>query len=190
MSYLAELSKSGEVVAIMSYAISQLPVGAISPASAGAPQMVIATRNIGSLTLYGIDLAATMYLSENLKVNTSYSFVDKDSIRVEGAQFGYIALNAPKHKFRLGADYALPKTGLTFGAQFRWQDGFPANSGAYVGRVNARSDLDLNIAWTPAFYPRLDMALTVQNVYNNTNPFFVGTPNIGRFSMLRLTHSL
>ncbi|OWY22746.1 TonB-dependent receptor [Sphingobacteriales bacterium UPWRP_1] len=179
-----------EVVAIMSYAVSQLPVGAISPTSAASPQMVIATRNIGSLTIYGIDLAATMYLSENFKFNTSYSFVDKDSIRVEGAQSGYIALNAPKHKIRVGADYALPKTGLTFGAQFRWQDGFPASSGAYVGRVNARSDLDLNIAWTPTFYPRLDVALTVQNIYNNNTPFFAGTPNIGRFSMLRLSHSL
>ncbi|HRK27663.1 MAG TPA: TonB-dependent receptor [Chitinophagales bacterium] len=179
-----------EVVAIMSYAASQLPIGAISPTNTDAPAMVIATRNIGAVTVNGIDFSAALYLSKNLRLSTSYSFIDKDSIRVEGAQFGYIALNAPRHKFRLGANYALPKTGLTLGAQFRWQDGFPANSGAYIGRVNPRTDIDANVQWNPSFYPKLDLTLSLQNIGNNTNPFFVGTPNIGRFGMLRVAHSL
>ncbi|QQS31081.1 MAG: TonB-dependent receptor [Sphingobacteriales bacterium] len=179
-----------EVVAIMSYAASQLPIGAISPDNTDGATMVIATRNIGELTVSGIDFSAAIYLSKELKFSGSYSFVDKDSIRVPDAPYGFIALNAPRHKFRVAADYALPKSGLTFGVQFRWQDGFPANSGSYIGYVNARSDLDLHFAWTPTFYPKLDLTLSVQNVYNNNTPYFVGTPNIGRFSMFRIAHSL
>lgn len=179
-----------EVVNIISTAASQLPIGVINPSNATGPSMILATRNIGSLSVYGADISASMYLSKKVRLNASYSWVDKDSIIVEGAQYGFVGLNAPRHKVRFGADYTQEKWGVTMGAQFRWQAGFPANSGIYIGRVAPRHELDVNISWTPQFYKQINVTFSVQNLYNNVTQYFIGTPQIGRMSMLRFTHNI
>ncbi|MGB1204132.1 MAG: TonB-dependent receptor [Chitinophagales bacterium] len=177
-----------EIISIMVEASSQLPIGTISPTELDGPAMLITSRNIGDLSVYGFDCNANFYLTQNIKLNASYSFVDKDSILVEGAQFGYIGLNAPQHKVRFGASYNLEKIGLDMGLRFRWNDSYPANSGVFVGRVATRHELDVNVSWTPNFYKAVNMTLTVQNAYNNATQYFVGTPEIGRLSMLRVSH--
>lgn len=179
-----------EVVNIITTAAAQLPIGVINPTNATGPSMILATRNIGSLSVYGADVSASMYLSKKLRLNATYSWVDKDSIVVEGAQYGFVGLNAPRHKVRLGADYTQDSWGLTVGAQFRWQAGFPANSGIYIGRVAPRHEVDLNVSWTPQFYKQINITLSIQNLYNNVTQYFIGTPQIGRFSMLRFTHNI
>lgn len=179
-----------EVVKAILDAASQLPVGTITPTLTNGPDMVLASYNIGALSVYGADVSAAMYLSKTCKVHGSYSWIDKDSILVEGAQFGYVALNAPRHKLRIGSEYTWEKYGLDVGAQFRWQAGFPAASGSFVGSVAARHQIDTNINWQPNFNPNLMFTLSVQNVYANTTPHFVGTPQIGRFSVFRIAYNI
>ncbi len=134
-----------EFISIITEAVANLPIGSITPTSLDSPTMVLASTNIGDVTVYGVDLSANLYLSEKLKISSTYSYVDKDSIAVPGAQFGYVALNAPRHKASIGLNYDVDKYGVNLGSRFRWYDSFPINSGSFVGRVPAHHELDVNL---------------------------------------------
>lgn len=171
-------------------AAGNLPIGTISPENIEGPTMVLATRNIGDLDIWGFDLDAKFYLSEQLKLSTSYAYVSKDSIELENSESGFIALNAPRHKVRFGVNYDFKKIGLNVGTGWRWQAGFPANAGVFVGYVENFHDMDLNVSWTPNFFENMNLTLSIQNLYNNEHQFFVGAPEIGRTGMLRLSYKL
>lgn len=179
-----------ELLALFKTAVSNLPIGIINPQQAAGPEMLLVTRNIGDVTLYGMDLGLTAYLSSDLNVMANYSFVDKDSIRVPGAQYGYVALNAPKHKVNAGVSYNISKIGLNVGAKFQWMASFPVNSGNFTGRVTPYHDIDLDISWTPKFHENLNATLSVQNIYNNKHQFFIGSPVIGTMALMRVSYKL
>ncbi len=179
-----------ELLALFKTAVSNLPIGIINPQQADGPEMLLVTRNIGDVTLYGADLGLTAFLSEDLNISVNYSFVDKDSIRVPGAQYGYVALNAPKHKVNAGFNYNISKIGLNVGARLQWMAGFPVNSGNYTGRVKAHHDIDLDLSWTPTFHDKFNATISVQNIYNNKHQYFIGSPVIGSMAMLRLGYKI
>jgi outer membrane receptor for ferrienterochelin and colicins len=179
-----------ELMALFKTAVSNLPIGIINPMQADGPEMLLVTRNIGDVTLYGMDLGLTAYISPDLNIQANYSFVDKDSIRVPGAQYGYIALNAPKHKVNIGVNYFIKSIGLNVGTKFQWMAGFPVNSGNFTGRVTPYHDMDLDISWTPTFHKKFNATLSIQNLYKNEHQFFIGSPVIGTMAMLRLSYKL
>lgn len=179
-----------ELLALFKTAVSNLPIGIINPQQADGPEMLLVTRNIGDVTLYGMDLGLTAYISQHLNLFSNYSFVDKDSIRVPGAQYGYVALNAPKHKVNAGVNYNIEKIGLNVGAKFQWMAGFPVNSGNFTGRVKPYHDIDLDLSWTPKFHDQLNATLSIQNIYNNQHQFFIGSPVIGTMAMMRVSYQL
>lgn len=179
-----------ELLALFKTAVSNLPIGVINPQQAEGPEMLLVTRNIGDVTLYGFDLGLNAFLSQDLSIHTNYSFVDKDSIRVPGAQYGYVALNAPKHKVNAGFNYNISSIGLNVGARFQWMAGFPVNSGNYTGRINPHHDIDLDLSWTPTFHENFNATLSVQNIYNRKHQYFIGSPVIGAMAMLRLSYKI
>jgi iron complex outermembrane receptor protein len=179
-----------ELLELFKTAVSNLPIGIITPIQADGPEMLLVTRNIGDLTLYGVDLNVSAYLSPQLNIQANYSFVDKDSIVVPGAQFGYVALNAPKHKLNAGVNYYFKKAKLNIGARFQWMAGFPVSSGNYIGRVSPYNDVDLDISWSPSFISGMNATLSIQNIYNNKHQFFIGSPVIGSMAMLRLAYKI
>ncbi len=180
---------SDEMAVIVAGATGQLPLGTITPAEADGDALLVSYKNIGDISIMGADLGINYYATDQLKLNFNTSWVDKDSIQVDGAQFGYIALNAPKFKTALGATYSLPDVGVDLGVRWRYQDGYPANSGAYVGHVNAIHDMDVDVSWRPNFYKNLQLSSSISNLYNNEQQHFVGTPLIGRLVMFRVAHT-
>ncbi len=179
---------SDEMAVIVGGATGQLPIGVINPAEADGDAILVSYKNIGDISIMGADLGINYYATDELKLNFNSSWVDKDSIQVDGAQFGYIALNAPKFKMGVGATYSLADAGVDVGLRWRYQDGYPANSGAYVGRVEAIHDMDLDVSWRPNFYKNLQLSTTITNLYNNEQQHFVGTPLIGRLVMFQVSH--
>ncbi|MCO5230892.1 MAG: TonB-dependent receptor [Chitinophagales bacterium] len=175
-----------ELLALFKTAVSNLPIGIITPKQSNGPEMLLVTRNIGDISLYGMDLGLTAFLSPDLNIQANYSFVNKDSIEVPGAQYGYVALNAPKHKVNAGVNYHIKKIGLNIGTRFQWMAGFPVNSGNFTGRVKPYHDIDLDLSWTPTFHDKLNITLSVQNLYKNEHQFFIGSPVIGSMAILRL----
>ena len=119
-----------------------------------------------------------------------FSFVNKDRIELEGASGGYIALNAPKFKTALALEAGdIAKTGLGAGINWRWQDAFPANSALYVGNVNAANLLDLSITYRPSFSKGTMISGNLYNITNNKFQRFPGTPAIGFYAMMKISHT-
>lgn len=52
--------------------------------------------NLGDISVFGADLGMSWYVNDDLTMQFSYSWVDKDSVELPGAQLGYVGLNAPK----------------------------------------------------------------------------------------------
>lgn len=166
-----------------------LPVGTISPTQYANGGKYVTYVNLGDVSVLGADFGMSWYVNKDLTMMFSYSWVDKDSVELAGAQLGYVALNAPKHKVGIRGMYDIEKADLNIGINWRWQSEFPANSGAYVGTVEAIHDMDLTLNYTPDYLKDTQIACLITNLYNNEQQYFVGAPIIGSTYMLKITKS-
>ena len=159
-----------------------IPFGTVTPEQAVDPNAVMLTyRNYGDISLNGLDLNFTLFLSPNWSVGGNYSFASKDLFQnIDG--IGDIALNAPKNKFGANVQYSNTDLGLGVGLRARFVEGFPVRSGVYVGDVESYYTIDLNAGYDIPFGPTPRISVTVQNLLDRKHKQFVGTPDIGRFS--------
>jgi iron complex outermembrane receptor protein len=184
-------SADDEFVRLIRKAVENLPIGAITVKEAGGPNLLLVTRNIGDLTLYGVDFNTNIYLPKGFTVSANYSFVDKDSVKVESAPRGYVALNSPKHRVNVGLNYFAEKIGLNVGVKFNWSAGYPVLSGNFIGRVNPTHDMDLDISYTPAFFHNhYNVTVSISNLYNKQQQYFVGSPVMGLMGICKMTYTL
>ena len=169
--------------------IASIPFGTVTPEQAADPNAVMLTyRNYGDISLNGLDLNFTYYLNPSLSVGANYSFISKDLFEnVDG--LGDIALNAPKNKFGASVQYINADLGLGIGLRTRFVAGFPVRSGVYVGELESYYTIDLNAGYELPIGPRPRLSLTVQNLLNRKHQQFIGAPEIGRLSMVRLTQT-
>lgn len=163
-----------------------VPMGTVVPTQFNDASIYVTYVNLGDVTVFGADLGATYYASDDLRFSLGYSWIDKDSIPLEGAQLGYVGLNAPKNKVAVKASYDIRPAHLNVGITFRWQESFPANSGAYVGTVESNHDLDLTFNYTPPWWEQSMFSLTIMNIYNHEQQYFVGAPYIGRSAFFKV----
>lgn len=166
-----------------------IPFGTVTPEQAADPNAIMLTyRNYGDISLNGLDLNFTYYLSPSLSFGANYSFVSKDLFEdVDG--LGDIALNAPKNKFGASVQYLNSDLGLGIGLRMRYVAGFPVRSGVYIGDLEYYYTFDLNAGYDLPIGPRPRLSLTVQNLLNRRHQQFIGSPEIGRLSMVRLTQT-
>lgn len=182
---------SDEFVALIQKAVRNLPIGVITPTEAGGPNMLLITRNIGDLTVYGVDFNANAYLPKGFSLNVNYSFVSKDSVVVKDAPLGYVSLNSPKHRVNVGLNYNAEKIGLNVGVRFNWSAGYPVLSGNFIGHQSATNDMDLDVSYTPKFLKdHLNVTVTISNLYNRKQQYFVGSPTIGLMGICKFTYTL
>ena len=71
----------------------------------------------------------------------------------------------------------------------RFVAGFPVNSGVYIGDIESYYTFDLTAGYDVPFATNPRLALTVQNLLNKKHQQFIGTPEIGRLAMVRLTQT-
>ena len=166
-----------------------IPFGTVTPEEASDPTAVMLTyRNYGDISLNGLDCSLTYYLNPSWSLGGNYSFVDKDLFKDAGGGRN-IALNAPKNKFGANVQYNNINLGLAAGVRMNFVAGFPVNSGVYIGEVESYSTIDVNAGYDIPFGPRPRLSLTVQNVLNTMYQPFIGAPDIGRLSLVRLTQT-
>ncbi len=178
-----------EMAAVLLQANEGLTAGTVTPDDEKVNQDVIITYiNLGTIDIAGSDLGFTYRATDNISIKGSYSFVNKDRIPLEGASDGYVALNAPKHKTSLSVNHQIPKWGLSYYVNWRWQDGYPANSAVYVGHVDPANYLDVGISYSPSFSPNTTLSVDVSNLLDYKHQRFPGTPEIGRMTMAKLSH--
>lgn len=166
-----------------------IPFGTVTPEQAVDPNAVLLTyRNYGDISLNGLDLNFTFFLTPSWSVGANYSYVSEDLFEnVDG--IGDIALNAPKNKFGAEVQYINANLGLGVGLRARYAQGFPVQSGVYVGEVESYWTLDLNAGYDIPLGPKPRLSLTVQNLLDHKHQQFVGTPEIGRLAIARLTQT-
>ena len=184
-------SGDDEFVRLIRRAVENLPIGVITPKEANGPNLLLVTRNVGDLTVYGVDFNSNLYLPKGIALNLNYSFVDKDSVKLESAPQGYIALNSPKHRVNVGVNYFAEKIGLNVGVKFNWSAGYPVLSGNFIGRVKPTHDMDLDISYTPKFLKdHYNITVSISNLYNRKQQYFVGAPYMGLMGNMKMTYTL
>lgn len=166
-----------------------IPFGTVTPEQAVDPNAVMLTyRNYGDISLNGLDMNFTFFLNPSWSLGANYSFVSEDFFEnVDG--IGDIALNAPKNKFGANVQYTNIDLGLGVGLRARFVQGFPVRSGVYVGEVESYYTLDLSAGYAIPLGPKPRLSVTVQNLLDRKHQQFVGTPEIGRLAMARLTQT-
>ena len=164
-----------------------IPFGTVTPEQASDPTAVMLTyRNYGDISLNGLDCSLTYYLNPSWSLGGNYSFVSKDLFETDLRD---IALNAPKNKFGANVQYNNINLGLAAGVRMNFVASFPVNSGVYIGEVESYSTIDVNAGYDIPFGPSPRLSLTVQNVLNTMYQPFIGAPDIGRLSLVRLTQT-
>ena len=178
-----------ELLVILTGASSQIPVGSITPDDPLVQSDAILTYiNLGTIDVGGMDLNFTYLINDRWSVSGGYSYVTKDRIDLEGAQDGYVALNAPKHKTSVTIENKC-KIGLTSRLSYRWYAEFPGNSAVYVGIVPARHLLDLTLCYKLWFSKKTLVCADIQNILNKKYQSFPGTPYMGITAMLKIAHT-
>ena len=164
-----------------------IPFGTVTPEQASDPTAVMLTyRNYGDISLNGLDCSLTYYLNPSLSFGGNYSFVSKGLFETD---LRNIALNAPTNKFGANVQYNNINLGLAAGVRMNFVAGFPVNSGVYIGEVESYSTIDVNAGYDIPFGPRPRLSLTVQNLLGTEYQPFIGAPDIGRLSLVRLTQT-
>lgn len=192
----------------------RMPVGIVAPvenanAAGQMPELMLAYRNFGNLSLWGTDFSFRYIANKSLTIfgNTSYvsdNFFDENDLKVQGTGL-YVAYNAPQFKFKLGTDYT-HSSGFSGNIAFRWSEAFPVASGPYVGGipcigtcsptvtddvgVEQLSVLDLGAGYQfKGSLNGMRLDVSMNNALDAKVREFYGAPAVRRYATARLTYT-
>jgi iron complex outermembrane receptor protein len=167
-----------------------IPLGTVTPIrTVGDPYDVfLSYRNFGEVHLWGSDLGFTVVANDQLSFTATYSFVNRNFIEdMDG--IADLALNAPRNKASLAANYRDDRAGLATELRGRWVEAFPVNSGVYIGRVDSYMLMDATVTYALPVSRGTELALAATNLFDNRHREFVGAPEIGRMVFFRVRQS-
>lgn len=192
---------AGILGALVGGALNNQPAAVVQPdqqvlPGGGGPNEVggfLSYRNFGTVEYWGIDASLQLQLTDALDVFANASivsddFFDNEELDEENQSLS-LALNAPAFKVKSGFDYRLDN-GFSFGASGNYVQGFPVETGPYVGSVEEYFLLDLHAGYRFPQIPGLRLNVSAQNVLDNEHREFVGAPALGRTIFGRLTYTL
>jgi iron complex outermembrane receptor protein len=142
----------------------------------GQRAIVVSYANAGKVTERGAELAVGYHLTDELRVEGSYTFFDFDP--PEGSLAGDQLLpNTPKHKGTLNVQYAGAQ-GLDFGVMLRRQTAFNWAAGVFSGVVDWSQTLNVNAGYRVGNNLRVHAIAT--NVLDQKRFHIYGGSVIGR----------
>jgi len=172
-----------------------VPVSVVQPDQNQVPGEILGVyRNFGDIDFWGIDASLQFKATNRLDLfgNLSYvsdDFFDDDELGEAGSGLE-LALNASALKIKGGFNYAIPQ-GLSFNGAARYTQGFPVNSGPYIGDVEDYFLIDVGAGYDLGRFARgMRVDLTIQNILNNEHREFIGAPEIGRLALARISYEL
>ena len=175
--------------------LAQIPIGTVAPTENPQADLLLTYRNFGDIDFWGADFGAEVLLTDEFSVTGSVALVSKECFdgnadgTVDCAGIDDVALNAPNFKGTLGARYDNRRFGLSVEARLRYTDGFPMNSGVYVGDVESYAVLDANVGYRLRALPGAMISITGTNVTNNLHREFIGAPELGRLILGRVQYA-
>jgi outer membrane receptor for ferrienterochelin and colicins len=148
-------------------------------------------RNYGDVTLWGSDLAVEALLTDQLTLTGGYSWLSDDTFRTVdfAGNEALVALNAPANKGSVGLRWSDRNRGLSVNSQLRFVDGFPMNSGVYVGDVESYTVVDLGLSWRVPTLRGTMFTIQAQNILNDEHQQFIGAPTMGRLVTGRVSYT-
>ncbi|MDA1029726.1 MAG: TonB-dependent receptor [Bacteroidetes bacterium] len=165
-----------------------IPFGTVTPVEAFDPTAVmLMRRNFGNVTVRGLDVNLLAFLSRQLRVGLMYSWMSDNYFR-NVAGVDDISLNAPRHKGGGQIAFESEDGRLGFTLRGRYVQGYPVRSDVYVGTVEPFVVFDGSFHYEVPFSRNTTLNLTIQNLTDNRHREFVFVPEIGRLTLLRLTH--
>ncbi len=183
---------SAQDIATIVEAASGLPLGTVVPDQVDNGDLLVTYRNFGEVDYMGFDLAAEVLASDRVSIAGSYSYQSDEcfDFNEDGdcRSSDDIALNAPQHKGSLGVTFDDRASGFTAQGRVRVTDGFPMNSGVYIGDIEGYSVIDATIGYRLPFQPGTQISLTANNILDNLHREFVGAPEIGRLLLFRVRY--
>lgn len=167
---------------------AKIPLGAVTPTSAGgtAAAMVAGYQDAGGFDVIGGELGAGFLLSDQLEMATSLSFINRNTFESAGELLSEVSLNSPTVRGTASLTYRNDDSGVNGGLRFRAQNGFPFNSGPWVGDLGAITTLDANFGFRIPGYEDLWFQVDVSNVFDKAYQSMVGAPAIGRVVLARM----
>ena len=169
-----------------------IPIGVITAEEAGGtfPALMLTYQNLGRVELFGFDMSATVILNNMWELDLGAAFISADEFTANEGEIDeeVIPLNAPTMKGTGSVRYRNDDSGITGQFRARYVNGFPANSGVYSGDVEGYASFDVTAGYRLPFMQGVSLTVDVQNVLNTDYQTFVGTPALGRFTLLRLMY--
>ena len=186
--------------------LATIPVGVVSSADVDAPggQLLVTYVNVDeTIDLWGTDVSATALLGNEWQLSASASYMSEDVFETENA--GVVTLNSPQRKGTLALDYDNDDTGLFGQVRARYSDGFPVNSGVYIGTaclnepgdpvpalqeacVDSYTLFDVNVGYRLPMVPGATLNVLVSNLLNADYRPFPGVPTMGRTVIARIKY--
>ena len=180
------------IAAAIAPTAARVPLGTIQAAQRTGSDLILTYRNFGDVEFYGADLGLEYHATDKVTMIGSYSRVSADchDLNNDGICTGStdIALNAPMNKGSFGMRYDNKLAGTFVNGRVRYSDGFPMNSGVYVGDVESYSVFDLNFGYRVPGYSGMIVSVTLNNAFNKLHQEFIGAPRMGRIGMLKIQY--
>ncbi len=195
-SRLAPLIQAGQItpdqVTELAAGLTSVPVGAVTPDQVDSADLLLAARNFGSASYWGVDLSARILASDRLSLTAAYSFQSTEcfDFNDDGHCPGSddLTLNAPSHKGSIAAAFNDRAAGFFLNGRWRFADAFAMASGVFAGMVDAYHVLDVSAGYQLPFQTNARVELTVYNLLNNRHREFVGAPELGRLALVRVRY--
>ena len=167
---------------------AKIPLGAVTPTSAGGTAAAVALgyQDAGGFDVMGGELGAGFLLSDQLEMATSLSFISRNTFETAGELLSEVSLNSPTVRGTASLTYRNDESGVNGGLRFRAQNGYPFNSGPWVGDLEAVTTLDANFGFRIPGYDDLWFQVDVSNVFDQAYQSMVGAPAIGRVVLARM----
>lgn len=189
-AYLQNFGLSPEQAGQLAQTLAQVPLGAMVPEQTGGQgaSLMLTYRNFGNVDLFGGEVAARLLISDEWHFDTNLAVASDDEFEQDDGPA--IALNAPTFKANAGLGYRSDRTGLNGKVQYRFVEGFPVNSGVFVGEVDDYHLVDLTVGYRLPRLRGLHLQVELNNLFDDQYSPFVGAPRIGRLAMVRLVYDL
>jgi iron complex outermembrane receptor protein len=175
-------------------ALAQVPVGTIVPDQVDASDILLAYRNFGNVDLWGADVSTEVLLTDAWSLKGAASWVNTECFDFDDvpgcAGLLDVSLNAPKRKGSLGVRYRDAAHDFTAEVQGRFIEGFPMNTGVFIGRVPGYGLVDANVEVAIPWIAGTSLSLTAYNVFDKEHREFVGAPELGRLLLARVTYQI
>jgi len=188
-SYFISFGILADTASALSAEIAKIPVGTVTPEEGDPADLLVTTRTYGNVSHYGVELSLTYYTLGYWTFRGNYSYISENFWERKSGEPDDIALNAPKQKIGVTIHYNNRGLGLNSQLRLRYIDSFPVISGVGRGTIPSYFVMDINASYKLPFNRSFELALSIQNLFNNLHQEFIAVPEIGRLGILQLKYS-